>query len=67
MLGLLIMAGLWGHMSLLYWIGMVVTGWHLAMQIYQLDINRADVCLRLFRSNRDTGLIVGAAILLGTF
>ena len=67
MLGLLIMAGLWGQMSLLYWIGMVVTGWHLAMQIYQLDINSSEVCLRLFRSNRDTGLIVGAAILLGTF
>jgi 4-hydroxybenzoate polyprenyltransferase len=32
-------------------------GWHMLWQLQQLDIDDADTCLRLFRSNRDTGLI----------
>ncbi len=33
-------------------------GWHMAWQLGQLKIDDADVCLRLFRSNRNTGLLV---------
>jgi 4-hydroxybenzoate polyprenyltransferase len=33
-------------------------GAHLNWQLGKLDINNGDVCLRLFRSNRDAGLIV---------
>lgn len=65
--GLLIVAGLYAGMNLLYWVGIGVTAWHLAMQIYLLDIDSPEMCLRLFRSNRDTGLIIAAATLLGTF
>lgn len=40
---------------------------HLAWQQNRLDINNADICLRLFRSNRDAGLIfagfLGAGLL----
>jgi 4-hydroxybenzoate polyprenyltransferase len=32
-------------------------GWHLLWQIGQLDIDTPESCLRLFRRNRDTGLI----------
>jgi len=32
-------------------------GWHMAWQMGRLDIDNADVCLRLFRCNRDTGLL----------
>ena len=32
-------------------------GWHLAWQLRALDTEDPDVCLRLFRSNRDAGLI----------
>ena len=32
-------------------------GWHLAWQLRQLDTEKPDVCLRLFRSNRNAGLI----------
>ncbi|HHL21832.1 MAG TPA: 4-hydroxybenzoate octaprenyltransferase [Aliiroseovarius sp.] len=32
-------------------------GWHLAWQLRQLDIDDPQNCLRLFRSNRDAGLI----------
>ena len=32
-------------------------GWHMAWQLSKLDINDSPICLRLFRSNRDAGLI----------
>jgi len=32
-------------------------GWHLAWQLRRLDIDNAEQCLTLFRSNRDAGLI----------
>ena len=32
-------------------------GWHLAWQLTRLDIDDPDICLRLFRANRDAGLI----------
>ena len=32
-------------------------GWHMLGQIRRLDIDDAEACLRLFRSNRDTGLL----------
>ncbi len=43
-------------------------GWHLVWQLRQLDIDSPATCLRLFRSNRDAGLIpllffAGAALL----
>lgn len=39
-------------------------GWHLWWQLSRLDINDSDTCLRLFRSNRDAGLL--AALFLAT-
>ncbi|MFV2053831.1 4-hydroxybenzoate octaprenyltransferase [Aliiroseovarius sp. YM-037] len=32
-------------------------GWHMAWQMRSLDIDDPDTCLRLFRANRDAGLI----------
>ncbi|MCP5038607.1 MAG: 4-hydroxybenzoate octaprenyltransferase [Rhodobacteraceae bacterium] len=32
-------------------------GWHMAWQLGRLDIGNPDICLRLFRSNRNGGLI----------
>ena len=60
-------AALSGGLTTLFWPGLAVVAWHLGMQIYQLDIDRPDVCLKIFRSNRDTGLIIGLCILLGVF
>jgi 4-hydroxybenzoate polyprenyltransferase len=42
----LALAGVWG------------IGWHMAWQLARLDTTNPDTCLRLFRSNRDAGLIV---------
>jgi len=38
-------------------------GMHMFWQMRHLDIDNPDVCLKLFRSNRDTGLI--AAVIIG--
>ncbi|PCH97181.1 MAG: 4-hydroxybenzoate octaprenyltransferase [Rhodobacteraceae bacterium] len=37
--------------------GVWAYGWHLAWQLRRLDIENSDICLMLFRSNRDAGLI----------
>ncbi|MEP5761951.1 MAG: 4-hydroxybenzoate octaprenyltransferase [Litoreibacter sp.] len=39
-------------------VGVWAFGWHLAWQLRRLDVDDPDVCLTLFRSNRDAGLIV---------
>ena len=37
-------------------------GWHLAWQNRTLDIDDPDICLRLFRTNRNAGLIAALFI-----
>ena len=44
-------------------IGCVLFGAHLGWQIGALDIDDPDLCLRLFKSNRDAGLILFAALI----
>ncbi len=39
-------------------------GWHMAWQLARLDIEDGETCLRLFRSNRDAGLILVAGLAL---
>ena len=67
MLACLGLAGGLVQMTILFWVGLAVTAWHLAMQVYWLDIDDAAQCLKLFRSNRNTGLIVAATLTLGIF
>ena len=43
-------------------LGCVLFGAHLGWQIERLDIDDPDLCLRLFKSNRDAGLILFAAL-----
>lgn len=37
--------------------GVWAMGWHLSWQLIHLNINDGEICLRLFRSNRNAGLI----------
>ncbi len=37
--------------------GIWVFGWHMMWQLQRLDIDNPDICLKLFRENRDAGLI----------
>jgi 4-hydroxybenzoate polyprenyltransferase len=42
-------------------------GWHLWWQMRQLDIADSDNCLRVFRSNRDAGLLAALFLALAAF
>jgi 4-hydroxybenzoate polyprenyltransferase len=50
--------------------GIWAFGWHLAWQLRRLDPDKTDLCLVLFRSNRNAGLIPvifwGFSLILGT-
>jgi 4-hydroxybenzoate polyprenyltransferase len=37
--------------------GVWAFGWHMVWQLRSLDINDPENCLKMFRSNRDAGLI----------
>lgn len=44
------------------WIGLAAFAAHLAWQVRRLDPDRPDVCLMLFRSNRDAGALLFAGL-----
>jgi 4-hydroxybenzoate polyprenyltransferase len=44
---------------------MLVPGAHLLWQLHKLDIDRPLLCLKLFKSNRDSGALIAAALMLG--
>lgn len=47
--------------------GIWAFGWHMTWQLRKLDIDDTDMCLRLFRKNRDAGLIPVLFMLIGVF
>ena len=58
----LVATGIAGALGPIYYIGIALAAAHLARQIVKLDVDDASLCLALFRSNRDFGLIFFAAI-----
>ncbi len=52
-------------LSWLFWPALLLPAALLAAQVRRLDIADAPLCLALFRSNREAGLAVAAALLLG--
>jgi 4-hydroxybenzoate polyprenyltransferase len=60
----MVIAGLLVSAGLVFLVGMGIAGAQLAWQVATLDIDDADNCLARFRSNRDFGLIVFAALAL---
>ena len=62
---LLAAAGVHAGLHPAYFAGLALAGLHLAWQVRSLDLNDAKVCLARFKSNRDFGLIVLAAIIAG--
>jgi 4-hydroxybenzoate polyprenyltransferase len=62
---LLAAAGLVAGLNPLFLAGLALPALHFAWQVRRLDIHDPGLCLRLFKSNRDTGLLIAAALLLG--
>ena len=62
---LLLIAGALGGLSPWFYPALLPAAICLAWQVRRLDINDPALCLRLFRSNREAGLLVGLAILIG--
>ena len=57
-------AGFTAGAGLVFALGLAAFAGHLAWQVRRLDIDNSDLCLMLFRSNRDAGLILFAALTL---
>ena len=51
----------------LFWFGLAAFAAHLAWQIVRLDISDPDLCLAVFKSDRDAGLILFAGMLADAF
>jgi len=64
---LLLAAGYTAQLSWAFYAGMAGAAVHLTWQIISVEINDAGNCLARFKSNRDFGLIVLTAILLGRY
>jgi 4-hydroxybenzoate polyprenyltransferase len=64
-MALLVLAGWLAGLAPWYLLGLALPGAMLARQVIQLDIADPALCLRLFKANRDVGLAIAAAFLLG--
>ncbi|MBL6080433.1 4-hydroxybenzoate octaprenyltransferase [Belnapia sp. T18] len=65
MLALLALAGWAGGLGWLYLPALLLPAALLARQVVRLDIHDPALCLRLFRANREAGLAVALAFLIG--
>jgi 4-hydroxybenzoate polyprenyltransferase len=45
------------------WLGLAAFAAHLVSQVVRIDIHDPALCLRLFKSNRDAGLLLFAGLL----
>jgi 4-hydroxybenzoate polyprenyltransferase len=65
--GLIGLAGVLAGAGALFWLGLAAFAAHLGWQIVRLDIRDPDVCLAVFKSDRDAGLILFAGIVADAF
>ncbi len=56
-------AGYAAHAGFVFALGLMAFASHLVWQIVRIDIDDPDSCLRMFRSNRDAGLILFASLI----
>jgi 4-hydroxybenzoate polyprenyltransferase len=57
-------AGFLADGSAVFGVGLALFAAHLAWQVWRLDVNDPALCLALFKSNRDAGLLLFAAMLI---
>jgi len=55
------------QIGFLFWPAFAIVGWHLLMQVLRLDIDKPEVCLQIFRANRNTGMMIAIAFILGIY
>ena len=60
---LIAVAGFFAGGRIVFALGLAAFAAHLAWQVWRIDIDDPDLCLRLFKSNRDAGLILFTAML----
>jgi 4-hydroxybenzoate polyprenyltransferase len=66
-IGLIGLASALAGAGALFWIGLAAFTAHLAWQIVRVDIGDPDLCLAVFKSDRDAGLILFAGMLADAF
>lgn len=64
---LIAFAGFLAGAGIVFAIGLTVFALHFAWQVKSIDIDDPALCLRIFRSNRDAGLILFAALVCDGF
>jgi 4-hydroxybenzoate polyprenyltransferase len=64
---LIAIAGFLANAGWLFGLALLAFAAHLAWQVRRLDISDPALCLRLFKSNRDAGLILFAGMILDAF
>ncbi len=57
--------GIAAGMGVVFILVMALPALHLLWQMRRLRIDDPALCLRLFKSNRDTGALIGLALLIG--
>jgi 4-hydroxybenzoate polyprenyltransferase len=57
-------SGITAHGGIGFALGLAAFAGHLGWQIWRLNINDSDLCLALFKSNRDAGLILFAGLVI---
>jgi 4-hydroxybenzoate polyprenyltransferase len=62
---LMVAGGIASGLRVVFAAAMLVAGSHLLWQAHSLDTERPLLCLKLFKSNRDTGALIVVALLLG--
>ncbi len=64
---LILAAGFTEHTGWPFAFVMLAAGAHLLWQVKRLDVDNADNCLGVFRSNRETGALIALALLLASW
>ncbi len=64
---LIALAGYFAGAGIVFGAGVLAFALHLAWQVKSIDIDDPALCLRIFRSNRDAGLILFAGLVLDAF
>jgi 4-hydroxybenzoate polyprenyltransferase len=62
---LMLAGGLAAGLATVFVAAMLAVGAHLLWQLRALDIDNPLLCLKLFKTNRDTGALIAAALVLG--